>query len=313
MSPEPAASADPDASVAAVRRRRRTAGLAALLALLVWPGLLGGDLPRHRIDSLRVLGPLAPQAHGAGAGPFGAHRPPRLAYARPPPPLPNDGAPTEDAPRRPLASEQPEGPGLITLADLADTAPGQLVPAIFSPSPSGGPGPDMPFILPGVGGPSDTGPFVIAPGTTPPTLPPGQPPNPPVIVPPPGQPPVTPTIPPDTPPPIVGPPIVGPPVVIPPEAPPPIVGPPDTPPPFVGPPVGPPGPPLTPPGTSCVEAGDCPSGGGPGGGGGPPAEAVPEPALWAEMILGTLLAGAALRLRRKQLQPATALRARSRF
>jgi hypothetical protein len=309
MSPEPTASADPDASAAAVqRRRRRTALLAVLIALIVWPGLLDGDLPHHRMDSLRVLGPLAPRLGGAaGAGPSRAHRRrPQLAHARPSPPA-NYGAVVEDAPVTLLASEQPAGPGRITLAELAGAAPGQLLPAIFSPSPSGGPGPDLPFGLPGVGGPSYPEPFpVIAPATPPPTLPPGQPPSPPVIISPPGQPPDTPPVtppvtpppltPPDTPPPIVGPPIAGPP---------------DTPPPIVG----PLGPPVTPPGVSCVEAGDCPTDGGPGGGpggggpGGSPGGAVPEPALWAQMILGTLLAGAALRRRRLQL--ATALRARS--
>ena len=125
-------------------------------------------------------------------------------------------------------------------------------------------------------------PFVNAPG--------GTTPSPPIVSLPPVDPPITPPVtPPDNP--------VTPPD---PSVPPPVV------PPIVAPPTGPVGPgPIEP---------FLPDPGGPGGGtqGGGPVAGVPEPAVWLELVLGAGLAGAALRRARRGVQPATALRARSR-
>src|SRR5689334_7085764 len=91
MSSEPPASADavnPDvALLRRRRRRRRAAALAALIGLLVWPGLLDSELQK-RLDTLRVLGPVGGHGAGAAGGVAGktlGHARPRLARAPLPP------------------------------------------------------------------------------------------------------------------------------------------------------------------------------------------------------------------------------------
>ena len=296
MSTEPPASADPvnpDVRLRRRRRRRRAAALATLIGLLVWPGLLDSELQK-RLDSLRVLGPVAGQA--GGGGPAG-HRTPRHAgprLARAPLP-PNFGALREGA-AGPLGAQV--APAQEVAQALTDPLSAELVSRGVDP------------FLPAVAGPGGGTPFA------PPSFPPIQPPDP-VIGGPGPSPGGPPTQPPD---PVINPPVVNPPsqppVVTPPDQPP--VVPPE-PPPIVSPPTTPPGgpgpgvPPVVPnpgPGVSCG-ADPCGGGGGGGGGGPPPVSGAPEPALWLQMVLGTGLAGAALRQRRAQ-RPATALAARSR-
>jgi hypothetical protein len=297
MATEPPASADPtlpDVRLARRRRRRAAAAITVLTTLLVWPSLLDSELGAKRIDTLRVLGPVASQGAGVSA-PGASRHTPRISpgHARTGL-LPNFGALREgpmglltaDAapPARPAALTGPAATDLVTggLGPLqtANPAPGFGPPPIFPTMPSVGQ-PDPSIIygpVPSPGGPPVTPPVVIQPVVTPPGTPP--------VVTPPDQPPV-----------------------VPPE-PPPIVSPPSNPPPD-GPGPGTPPVILNPdPGTGC---GLDPCGSGPGGGGpGPnPVSGAPEPALWLQIVLGTGLLGAAMR-RRRRLQLATALRARSR-
>jgi len=290
---------NPDALRLRRRRRRRTSAfLAVLIALLVWPNLLDSELGK-RLDSLRVLGPVAGHGAGGGAGaaskgrPAGVRLGPQIAYLGG---IPNFGALREGManPLTAQASPLEAAPEILALPDgdlLAGLSP---ITPVATPADSGPP-PSFPVVTtPNI----DPDPIIFVPGT--PGTPGGG--NPPVI----GPPVVTPPV---TPPPVVSPPDT-PPVT--PVEPPPIVSPPNNPP--IQPPTDPGQPPpviVNPgPGTSCA---DEPCGGGPGGGGGgggpPPVSAAPEPAAWLEMILGATLLGVAMRRRRSQ--PATALRARS--
>jgi hypothetical protein len=277
MRNESAASAGPPALTAFQRRRRRAATVFAIavFSFFLWPIALK-ELAPVRLDTVRLTG----ISGVGGLTPGGIRRRLHADAARP---IVTAQATTASLRGLGLLGALPPG-GLEDLqtvplseppisADLpAFSTPASAITGFNPPSPPSGP--DQGF------------PFVTAPG--------GATPSPPVVSPLSVDPPITgPVTPPVTPPdnPVTPPdPFVPPPVV------PPIVAP------FVAPPIDPVGP------TKPI----LPDPGGPGSGtqGGGPVAGIPEPAVWLELVLGAGLAGAALR--RARLQPATALRARSR-
>jgi len=273
MSNKSAASAGPPALTAFQRRRRRAATVFAIAAFSFFLWPIAlKELAPIRLDTVRLTG-----ISGVGGLTPGGVR--RRLHA--------DEAGS-------IVTAQDATPSLRGFGLLGALPPGGLeglqtvplseppisadLPAFSTPA-SAVTGFNPPSLPPG---PDQGFPFTTTPG--------GPTPSPPVVAPPSVDPPITgPVTPPDNP--VTTPdPFVPPPVV------PPIVAP------FVAPPTDPGG-----PGGPFL-----PDPGGPGSGtqGGGPVAGVPEPAVWLELVLGAGLAGAALR--RARLQPATALRARSR-